>query len=72
VTIRRLSESGIAWSTIIRNMNGGSRAIAEETTIVIRKPMIDRRYGRANFATRRIEVLPIFAPATADLSRGIS
>ena len=53
-------------------MKGGSRAIAEETTIVIRKPMIDRRYGRANFATRRIEVLPIFAPATADLSRGIS
>ena len=46
--------------------------MTDETKIVAKNPRIDRRYGRAKRQTRRTEVLPIFAPATADLSRGIN
>jgi hypothetical protein len=47
-------------------------AITEVMRIVARNPRIERRYGRAKRQTLRTEVLPIFAPATADLSRGIN
>ena len=52
-------------------MNGGISAITAVTRIVIKKPEIDLRYGRAKRQTRRNAVLPIFVPVTADLSRGI-
>jgi hypothetical protein len=71
ITMRRLSPAGIAVSTMVRNNNGGMSAIAAETMIESKNPMIELEYGRANTITRRIDVRLTLVPTIADLSPGM-
>ena len=70
-TMRRLSQAGIAVSTMVRNNNGGTSAMAADTRIEIKNPTIELEYGRANTTTRRMDDRFTFVPEIADLSPGM-
>jgi len=69
--MRRLSPAGIAVSTMVRNNNGGTSAMAADTRIEIKNPTIELEYGRANTTTRRMDDRFTFVPEIADLSPGM-